>query len=251
MELDWTTFGLQLINFLALLWLLKRLLYQPVMGVIARRQQAIEHSVQQSRRTLADAEAMKADLQQQLAAQSRQHAEALQRLDEEIGQERQRRLERLDEELSRERQRSDALAESRVQAAIAASREQAQRQAHEALSLLLQRLAGPALDERLLDMLIEDLPRLPSEQLAALRQAAQASDPVLELTSARPLAAADKERLCQAMAPVTACTALRVVERIDPALTSGLRIGLGPWLLAASLADELSYFRAGAQRDGQ
>lgn len=250
MELDWTTFGLQVINFLALLWLLKRLLYQPVMGVIASRQQAIEHSVQQSRRTLAEAEAMQADLQRQLAGQAQQRTEALQRLDEEIGQERQHRLERLDEELRRERKRTDALAESRVQAAIAASREQAQRQAHEALSLLLQRLAGPALDERLLDMLIEDLPQLPPDQLAALRQAAQVPDPVLELTSARPLAAADKERLCKAMEPVTAC-AMRVVERVDPALTSGLRIGLGPWLLAASLADELSYFRAGAQRDGK
>ena len=33
MAFDWTTFGLEIINFLALLWILKRFLYRPVLAL--------------------------------------------------------------------------------------------------------------------------------------------------------------------------------------------------------------------------
>ena len=52
MELTWTTFLLEVINFLVLVWLLKRLFYAPVMRAIAARRAAVE-------KTLADAEATK------------------------------------------------------------------------------------------------------------------------------------------------------------------------------------------------
>jgi F-type H+-transporting ATPase subunit b len=35
-ELNWTTFVLEILNFLVLVWLLKHFFYQPVKGVIAR-----------------------------------------------------------------------------------------------------------------------------------------------------------------------------------------------------------------------
>lgn len=37
MQIDWTTFVLEIVNFLALVWLLKRFLYTPVLDVLARR----------------------------------------------------------------------------------------------------------------------------------------------------------------------------------------------------------------------
>lgn len=47
MSLDPWTIGLEVVNFLVLVWLLERLLYRPVLGVIARRQTEIE-SLQQA-----------------------------------------------------------------------------------------------------------------------------------------------------------------------------------------------------------
>ena len=49
MELDWTTFILELVNFVVLVWILNRFLYRPVMNVIDQRKAAIQ-------RTLAEAE---------------------------------------------------------------------------------------------------------------------------------------------------------------------------------------------------
>ena len=48
MELSWSTFALEIVNFLVLVWILKHFLYKPVMDVIARRRADIES-------TLADA----------------------------------------------------------------------------------------------------------------------------------------------------------------------------------------------------
>ena len=49
MEFDWTTFTLEIINFLILVWILKRFLYRPILDVIAKRRAGIE-------KTLADAQ---------------------------------------------------------------------------------------------------------------------------------------------------------------------------------------------------
>ena len=37
MELDWTTFVLEVINFLVLVWILRRYLYRPVLNTLAAR----------------------------------------------------------------------------------------------------------------------------------------------------------------------------------------------------------------------
>ena len=41
MQIDWLTVSAQLINFLVLVWLLKRFLYRPVMDAMQRREQHI------------------------------------------------------------------------------------------------------------------------------------------------------------------------------------------------------------------
>ena len=40
MQIDWTTFALEIINFLVLVWILKRFLYRPVLDTLARRRAA-------------------------------------------------------------------------------------------------------------------------------------------------------------------------------------------------------------------
>ena len=37
MEINWTTFVLEIVNFLILVWLLKHFFYRPVLAVVARR----------------------------------------------------------------------------------------------------------------------------------------------------------------------------------------------------------------------
>ena len=49
MELDWTTFALEIINFLVLVWMLKRFLYRPVLATLAERRAGIERTLAEAR----------------------------------------------------------------------------------------------------------------------------------------------------------------------------------------------------------
>ena len=105
MQLDWTTFLLQVINFLVLVWLLKRFLYRPVMEVIARRQAGIDKTVEDARAVEARATALRSDYEAKLAELDTAHAAQVARLADDIATERGKRLEKLDAELAAERQK--------------------------------------------------------------------------------------------------------------------------------------------------
>ena len=49
MEMDWSTFILEIINFLILVWILKRFLYRPILEVIARRREGVEKTLSEAR----------------------------------------------------------------------------------------------------------------------------------------------------------------------------------------------------------
>jgi len=59
LELNWSTFALEIFNFLVLVWILKRFLYKPVLNVITRRRETIENQLAEARQLHADADALK------------------------------------------------------------------------------------------------------------------------------------------------------------------------------------------------
>ncbi|MGD9870650.1 MAG: F0F1 ATP synthase subunit delta [Thauera sp.] len=248
MQLDWTTFLLQVLNFLVLVWLLKRFLYRPVLDVIARRRADIERTMADAQAVAARANAMREDYEARLTELDRSRSEQLARLTDEIAAERARRMTRLDAECAAERERRDAIVQKTAAETAHKLEAKTRSEALHFAALLLNRLRGPELDERLVEVFIEDLQVLPAEQLAGLRAAAAPTDAALELTTARALGPAAIERLKATLAAQLGRD-LPLRSALDPALQSGLRVAIGPWLLAASLADELAFFRDGARRD--
>ena len=59
MELNLSTFLLEIVNFLVLVWILKRFLYKPVMGVIERRKVGIEQTLAQAEDKTREATALR------------------------------------------------------------------------------------------------------------------------------------------------------------------------------------------------
>ena len=46
MQIDWFTFAAQVVNFLVLVWLMKRFLYGPILAAIAEREATIQASIE-------------------------------------------------------------------------------------------------------------------------------------------------------------------------------------------------------------
>ena len=57
MTIDWLTVGAQVLNFLVLVYLLKRFLYGPVVRAMARREEAIAERQREAQQRKEDAEA--------------------------------------------------------------------------------------------------------------------------------------------------------------------------------------------------
>ncbi len=108
MLIDWFTVAAQVLNFLILVWLMKRFLYKPVLDAIDAREQRIARELADAAAKQADAGKERDAFRQRNATFDRQRAALLQQATREAGAERQRLLDEA-------RAAADALLASRRQ----------------------------------------------------------------------------------------------------------------------------------------
>ena len=249
MQLDWTTFLLEIGNFLILVWILQRFLYRPVLDVIARRREGIEKTLADAKKREEDAHALDAQARQRLEDWQGEREAARAKLTEEIAAERARRLQQVEETVKSEREKGEALAARRADEQRRALEARALEQGTQFASRLLERLAGPGLDSQIVHAIADDLQGLPDDQRSAIADAAARPEARVQIDTARPLSAEDRQRLSEALQGLFGRT-LDEQVRETPELIAGLRVAVGPWVLAANLRDELAFFRGGARRVG-
>jgi F-type H+-transporting ATPase subunit b len=245
MAFDWTTFFLELLNFFILLWLLRRFLYRPVLGVIAARQGRIEDRLREAGTARAEAEAAREACDARQSAWEKEKADARSVLLQDIAAERKRLLADLDAEVVEARARHQAREERERQEWARGAEQQALELGGRFLARLLERVASPELEGRLVAVALTDLADLPAEEAEKLRAAL--ADDALGVSSAFPLSDEQKAALAEALAAL-AGRPVSPVFREDSELLAGLRIHAGPWVLGANLRDELKFFR---DLDGQ
>lgn len=245
MELDWSTFGLQVLNFLVLVWLLKRFLYKPVFTVITDRRAALERLRAEAERLRAEGETLKQRYEGRLAEWEQEKQQARARLHEELNKERARLMEEIHRSVAQEREKAKTLEERR--------RQELRRQAEEAgLALgarfaarLLERLAQPTLTGQLAALAVEELRTLPEERRHTIRAICLNGDAVASVSSAHQLDESQREILSAALGEVVGRT-VTCLWTEDASLLAGVQVSVGPWVFAANLRDELKGFAESA-----
>ncbi len=245
MELDPLTIVLEIINFLVLIWLLKRFLFKPVKAAIARRQQDLEQAQLDARQQEQKAAALKQELQGKIDAWEQEKAEQQQDLQNQLSQQREQALEKVRAAAEAEKQRLHSVLEQDRAALAESTRRQAQQGALQLTGQLLQRLAGADLDQALLTMLLEDVHKLPAAERERLANALRHQNE-LQVTSARPLTDIQQQQLQQTLTAALGHP-VKLQPTVDDQLISGLRLSIGPLILHANLADELEFFKAELQ----
>lgn len=245
MNIDWTTFALEIINFLALVWILKRFLYKPVLETLAQRRAGIEKTLSEARETEIRAQGLQAQYEGRLADWGKERAKARNELETEIALERSRQMQSLAKDLAEEQARNAAVDAHNQQEMQRQTETAALALAQRFTTTLLGRLATPALEERMVDLLLEDWARLPEQQLFGLRAAVE--DPALsaKVSSAFLLNEAQRGRIVAALSQRLG-RPVAVDFEVNPDLLAGLRISLGAWQLHLNFTDELGRFSAGA-----
>jgi len=249
MQLDLTSFILELINFAVLVWILHRFLYRPVLAAIDRRRSAVEHTLAEAKEARAQAATARSEVETRLADWEREQAQARNALAAELAAQREKGLADAARAVEQERERLAALQAKQALERRRADEQHALEQGGSFAARLLERLAGPELDARLVELFAADLAGLAEDRRTALAEAARAAQGRVAVQSARPLSEAARARIEQALSQALGvdCHADCTVEA---ALLAGVSVALGPWLLQADLHDELRFFSAGPRNAG-
>lgn len=244
MLIDWFTVSAQVVNFLILVWLLKRFLYKPILNAIDAREQRIAAE-------LADADAKRAEAQEQ--------RNEFQHKSEELDQQRAALLSKATDEAEAERQR--LLGEARQAAdALRAKRQETLRNDAHTLSQAISRrtqqevfaiarktladLATTSLEARLSEVFTRRLREMDGNTREVLAEAlGTASEPAL-VRSAFDLPAEQRAAI-QNTLNETFSADIRVQFATAPELVSGIELTTSGQKVAWSIADYLASMEKG------
>ena len=241
MELSWSTFILEIINFLVLVWILIHFLYRPVLDIIKKRQDNIEQIQQEANLKFANAEALQQEYEGRLTDWEHEKQQKREVLQQEIQEERQKRMEQITTELKNERKKAEVIEQRLKTEQQNHYLEQATLRAARFAYKFLSAVASPELESKMVDILIKDLTSLDEDQIASLRQSCHLPLDKIIICSAYPLKEEQLQALEKAL-QLLCDQSIPAEYQQDTALIAGLRITLGSWVLRMNLQDELSSF---------
>jgi F-type H+-transporting ATPase subunit b len=244
MLIDWFTVGAQALNFLILVWLLKRFLYKPVLNAIDAREKLIA-------RELADADAEKTEAQKE--------RDEFQKKNEEFDQQRAALLTKATDEAKAERKR--LLDEARKAADILSAKRQESlmnqaRNLNQAISRLTQKevfaitrkaltdLATTSLEERMGEVFTRRLRELDDNSKAVLGDALKKNSEPALVRSTFDLPAAQCAAIQNALNE-TFSAEVRIRFETSPDLVSGIELSTNGQKVGWSIADYLTSLEKG------
>ena len=239
MLIDTFTIGAQIVNFLILVWLLRRVLYGPVTRAMHARDARVRAELDDARRLRAEADSERAKLQEELAAFTADQNARLAAARAEVEGWRQQQMEaaRLEVDARRERWQ-DALAQEQ-QAIIGTAR---RRVGHEILSLTRQALSDLAdsdIEERVIARFLDRLGQLPAAERDRLRAAAHDDGRRIHLRTSHGLDDDGRKQLSEAVGAALGAQ-LDTSFEIAPDLGGGVELRAGGLKVAWSLNEYLA-----------
>ena len=235
MTIDWITVSAQIINFLILVWLLKRFLYQPVVRAIARREQRIAGQLAEAeaREQKADEQAQR--YQAQLEKFELQRKGLIAKAKQEIEQNKRKMLDEAREEVNRSREQW----QQQIDLEKAAFLNQFRQHATDVIQMLARKaladLANTDLEEQIIQSFIHRLKTLDRESRIML---ANISEPLRIVTTFNldDMARARITRTIQEYFPQT----IEMEFSESPGLICGIECTIGGQRLSWHLADYLT-----------
>jgi F-type H+-transporting ATPase subunit b len=243
--IDWFTVGAQLLNFIILVYLMKRFLYQPVLDAIAAREAIIAAELADAAATKTKAHAQQREFEEKNQAFDEQRAGLLSKATEAANTERERLL-------AEARKTAEAASAARTKTLQADTQalhgeivRQTQQQVFEIARRVMSDLADASLEQRACAVFIQRLQAVDGETLAALSTALKATSaeaPAM-LRSAFDLPA-EQLATIQAALDKTFGQAIALKVETAPGVVSGIELSAQGQKLAWSIAGYLTSLSA-------
>jgi F-type H+-transporting ATPase subunit b len=239
-ELSLTTFVFEIINFLVLLWILKRLFFAPIQRAIEKRKVTVTKTLEDAQEMKRDAEKLQAQYEGRMKEWEEEKSRARQELQKSLAEEQSRRLKEMEASV----QSAQAKIQAQIEKDAADFRERAE---HEAMkyalkfvSRLLSGFASPELETQIISLTLEHI-RRDDQILAAPKEIAEPQNQMILVRTAFTLPETEKKAFLSLVKPVTG-EQPPIEFSTDPKLVAGMEITHGSMVLRANLRDELAYF---------
>jgi len=244
MLIDWFTVGAQILNFLILVWLMKRFLYQPILHAIDAREKRIAAE-------LADADAKKAE--------AHKERDAFQQKNKEFGQQRDDLFRKATDEAQVERQRLLDEARQAAETLRVKRQETLRTEAGDLKQAIQQRtrqevfaitrktladLAATSLEERLVAVLLQRLQEMDSKAKEGFAEAFKENAHALIVRSAFDLPKEQREAMHQGINTLFSAE-ISIQFETAPDLICGIELATNGQKVAWSIADYLASLEKG------
>jgi F-type H+-transporting ATPase subunit b len=239
MLIDWFTVGAQALNFLILVWLMKRFLYTPVLSAIDEREKRIAAELADADKKMKEAQKESDDFKHKNELFDQQRAALLSKATQEAETERQRLLDEA-------RHTADAISDTRheklkndARTLNQAIRHRTEQEVFAIARKALADLAGTSLEVSMVDLFVKRLRALQGVEKEQLTSAIMASHtPVIVRTTSdlTPALTASTERAIKE----TFGTDINVRFETAPEMISGIELAMDGHKVAWSIADYLT-----------
>jgi ATP synthase F0 subunit b len=237
MNFSWWTFALQAVNFLILIWLLRRFLFKPVTAIVARRKEEIARGMTEAAAEKQKALDLQRDLQAQRAGIETERRNAIEEQRAQLATESKKLIDEARVEAEKIRQQAAArLTEERA----AAAQELFSQTIDLAVNLaerLLRELTFPSIEHVFMTRVLDYLDCLPASERAAL--VSHLDESPLVVTTAHPLDATEEAQWREQLVKQVGGAA-GIEFKTDPALIAGAEIALPNAILRFNWRDALT-----------
>jgi F-type H+-transporting ATPase subunit b len=247
MLIDWFTVGAQALNFLILVWLMKRFLYKPVLNAIDAREKRIATELANADTKKAEAQKEHDEFQQKNTEFDQQRAALLSKATDEARAERQRLLDearKAADAASSKRQESLRAEEQNLHQAIS---RRTQQEVFAIARKALADLATVSLEERLGEVFTRRLREMDGQSKEALRDALRTSSGPGVVRSTFELPAEQRAAIQNALNE-TFSAEVRVGFETAPDLIGGIELTANGQKVAWSIGDYLASMENGVSQ---
>lgn len=241
MELSWSTFVLEIINFLVLLWILKRFFYRPIHMAILKRKQNIKEELDKAKKLSNESSQLKEKYENRLQAWENEKEQKMKDFQQEMDEWKACELIKFGKNQEEERQRLLAREMQRITANIEKNTNEAFRLATQFASKFLKAFADNELEEKIIDKTVTDLSNLPTDKMQMLKDYFSAHGTKVVVESAYILNEIKQQQLTNKIEKLMNLK-IDFIFIQQPALLAGLNIQMGSVYLHANLRDELKFF---------
>ncbi len=187
MLIDWFTVIAQLLNFLVLIWLLKRFLYHPILDAIDAREKRIASQLADAEDKRAQATQERTEFEEKNMAFDKQQTERMNQATKEVAAERQRLLDAARVESEQLRHKLYAAVKNEQQSLQQALSQQVQDEVFAIAGKVLGDLADTSLETCIIAVFIDRLQTLDNQERNALKSVFVSSTQPLLVRTAFPL----------------------------------------------------------------